>query len=81
MPPRVAETLRGLPPITILDHLGYQRRPTRLMAGSEPGPVVAVEVFVEEIMIAPVWIALEACNIPEDWSAPPCLLIAQKDTR
>ena len=42
-----------------LDDCGDQTRPAGLMAGAQPGPVVAVEVFVEEDVVAPVGIGLE----------------------
>ena len=43
----------------LLQQLGDQAGPAGLMAGAEPGAVVAVEVFVEQDQVAPVRIGLE----------------------
>ena len=43
----------------LLDQLGDQSGPTRLVARSKPGGMITVEVFVEWEVIAPVRIALE----------------------
>ena len=51
-PYRVQQTVQ-------LDQLGHVSRPAGLMAGAEPGAVVAVEVLVEEHVVAPVRIGLE----------------------
>src|SRR5215475_4580855 len=45
--------------INLLNQFGHQPRPSGLMAGAEPGPVVGVEVFKEENRIAPVSVALK----------------------
>src|SRR5512135_963866 len=60
-----------------LDGLGHEPGPAGLMAGAEPGSVVAVEVFVEEDVIAPVRIALKFLRAAVDGS--PALLVAQED--
>ncbi len=51
-PYRVQQTVQ-------LDQLGHVSGPAGLMAGPEPGAVVAVEVLVEEHVVAPVRIGLE----------------------
>src|SRR5829696_9948591 len=43
-----------------LDHSSHETGPARLVAGPEPGAVVAVEVLVELQHVLPVGIALEA---------------------
>lgn len=43
----------------LFNKLGNEPRPSRLVAGSNPGPVVAMKVFVEINAVAPVWIALK----------------------
>ena len=43
----------------MLDKLGDHARPAGLVAGSHPRSSVAVEVFVERDIVAPVRIALE----------------------
>ena len=47
------------------------------MAGAQPGAVVAVEVFVEQDVIAPVGIGLELLRAAVDRT--PAMLIAQED--
>jgi hypothetical protein len=42
-----------------LNERGDQTGPARLMAGADSGPVVPVEVFIEEQMIAPLRVALD----------------------
>ncbi len=61
----------------LLNKLGDQSGPAGLMAGANAGPVVPMEIFVEEDMIAPVGVALEAVRGTED--GPPPAVIAQKD--
>ena len=41
------------------DEIGHEPGPSRLMRGTEPGTVVAVEVLVEEDEVAPVRVVLE----------------------
>ncbi len=49
----------GIQKAVKLDEFGHESGPASLMAGTEPGAIVAVEVFVEQDVIAPVGIALE----------------------
>ena len=48
-----------------------------LMAGADAGAVVAVEVFVEQQIVAPMGIALEFLGAAKH--RPPAALVAQKD--
>jgi hypothetical protein len=50
--------------------------PTRLMAGADAGAVVAMEVFVEQQIVAPIRIALEFFGAAEH--RPPTALVAEK---
>src|SRR3984893_15279155 len=59
-----------------LDQAGDDPGPTRLMAGADPGAVVAVEVFVKQQIVAPMGIALECLGAAEH--RPPSALVAQK---
>src|SRR4029453_17355029 len=67
-PPPRWRRLRGARPgaraawafAALLDELGHQPGPARLVVGPDAGAVVAVEVLVEEDEVAPVGIALEA---------------------
>src|SRR5438105_15770313 len=60
-----------------IDQTGDDPRPSRLVAGAEAGAVVAVEVFVEQQMIAPMGIALKFFGAPE--YRPPAGFVAQED--
>ena len=51
--------------------------PAGLVARAEPGAVVAVEVLVEEDVVAPVGIGLELLRAAVDGS--PAVLVAQED--
>jgi hypothetical protein len=42
-----------------LDELGHESGPAGLVAGAQPGTIIAVEIFIKENVIAPVGIALE----------------------
>src|SRR5262245_39671381 len=53
------EGLLRLEDVHHLDQLGHQPGPSGLVAGPEPGAIVAVEILVEQDMIAPVRIGLE----------------------
>ena len=57
--------------------LGHEPGPAGLMAGAQPGAIVAVEVFVEEDVVAPVGIGLELLGAAID--GPPAMFIAQED--
>jgi hypothetical protein len=54
----------------LLQQLGHQARPARLMAGADAGAVVAVEVLVERDEAAPVRVALEDLRSAVDRAAP-----------
>src|SRR6267142_3925499 len=43
----------------LLDELGDEPRPARLVAGADAGALIAVKILVEEEKVAPVWIDLE----------------------
>src|SRR5271167_424919 len=60
-----------------VDQAGDDPGPTRLMAGADPGAVVAMEVFVEQQIVPPIRIALEFLGASEH--RPPAALVAQKD--
>ena len=49
---------------------GDHPRPSRLMVGPEPGAVVAVEVLVEQEMVAPVRVLLELPRPAVDRTQP-----------
>ena len=59
------------------DQIGDQRRPAGLMAGAQARAVVAVEIFVERDVVAPVGIGLEQPDVAEDRAAAGW--IAEKD--
>src|SRR4051794_11131451 len=59
-----------------LDHAGDQSRPAGLVACPEAGPVVAVEIFIKEDVVLPVWIVLEF--IHASIHRPLAVLIAQE---
>ena len=49
----------GIQDAVELDELGDESGPARLVTGAQPGAVVAVEVLVEEDVVAPMRIGLE----------------------
>ena len=55
----------------LLQQLRNQRRPAGLMAGAESRAVVAVEIFVEQHVIAEMRIALKFLRAAKD-RPPPC---------
>src|SRR5437879_467715 len=63
----------------LLQQLGDEARPSRLVTGTNAGAVVAVEVLVEEDEVAPVRIGGEALHAAVD-RAPP-IRVAQEDPR
>src|SRR5215207_11521445 len=65
--PDGVDALAGRPPA---DQVGHQPRPSRLVRGTEPGAVVAVEVLVEDQVAAPGGVALEAVD-PAEAGPPP----------
>ena len=61
------------------DRLGHQPGPAGLVAGPEPRAVVAVEVLVEQEVVAPVRIGLELLRAAVDGA--PAVLVPQEDPR
>src|SRR5436309_12854996 len=61
----------------LLEQLGDEARPARLVTGADAGAVVTVEVLVEEDQVAPVRVGGEALDAPVDRSPAP--LVAQED--
>src|SRR4051794_6631641 len=61
----------------LLDQLGDEAGPAGLVARAQARTVVAVEVLVEEQMVAPVRVDLDFLRPAED--RPPALLVAQED--
>src|SRR5262249_56611425 len=61
----------------LLQELGDDGRPARLVSGAHAGAVVPVEVFVEQQQIAPVRILLELLGAPVD--RPAAVGPAQED--
>src|SRR5262249_46690539 len=62
-----------------LDPLRPHASPARLVTGPQAGPVVPVEVFVEQDVVAPVGIGLELLGSAVHGS--PALLVAKEDAR
>jgi len=58
----------------LLHQLGDHTGPSGLMAGSYSGTRVAVEIFVKQHQVTPVWVRLEFLQIPKYRSAPPLIL-------
>src|SRR5437879_967716 len=56
-----------------MHHAGDNAGPASLMAGAEAGPVVAVEVFVEQDQVTPVRVFLELLRAAVD--RPPAILV------
>ena len=60
----LCQGLLGIQETVDLDELRHDPGPTGLMAGAQPGAVVAVEVFVKEDEILPVGVLLELFRPP-----------------
>ena len=73
---RLQDTL-GIQQAEELDELGHDPGPAGLVAGAQPGAVVAVEVLVEQDVVAPVGIGLELLRAAVDGS--PAVLVTQED--
>ena len=58
--------------MVLLDEFGNQSGPAGLMTRADPGAVVAVEVFVEQDQITPVWVGLEFFVPPNTGLLPAC---------
>src|SRR6266581_1234225 len=69
---------RGLFP-ALLQKLGHQRSPSRLMAGTNAGAVVTVEIFVKQYEVTPVGVLLKRLRPAVDGPAP--VRIRQEETR
>ncbi len=67
----------GRPPL--LQQLGHQAGPAGLVAGAEAAAGVAVEVLVEQEVIAEVGVVLEQLDVAEDRPAP--VGVAQEEPR
>src|SRR5215831_3387616 len=63
----------------LLHQLGDDTGPSSLMAGSHSSTRVAVEVFVKQDQVAPMWVGLEPFEIPEHRSA--ATLVLEEDVR
>src|SRR5262245_44020124 len=59
-----------------LDDFGHDAGPAGLVAGAEPGAVVAVEILIEQNVIAPVRVGLELLRAAVH--RPPPVLVAQE---
>src|SRR4029077_7400781 len=71
------QDLLGIHEAVKLNELGHQPSPAGLMAGAESGAIVAMEVFEEEDVVAPVRIALEFIRAAINW--PATMLVASED--
>ena len=49
----------GLLLAALLEELGHQCRPARLMAGTKASAVVAVKIFIKQHEVTPVWVLLK----------------------
>src|ERR671925_1782990 len=63
----------------LLQQLGDEAGPPRLVAGADAGTAVAVEVFIEKHEVAPMRITGEALDAAVDWATP--VRVAQEDPR
>src|SRR5258705_9490572 len=59
---------RGVEEAKELDEFGHESCPTGLVTGAQPGTIVAMEVFIEVDVVAPVRIRLELFRSAVDWS-------------
>src|SRR5262249_29591406 len=56
-----------------IDEGRHQRRPSRLMRCAEPGAILAMKVFVEQNVLAPVGVFLELPRSPIDRAPAGCV--------
>lgn len=56
---------RSLQRLPLVDERGHQRSPAGLVRGADAGAVVTVKVFVEEQVVAPVWVVLKRFRAAE----------------
>src|SRR5262245_42014548 len=68
-------------PSIVEEQRGDQRCPAGLMAGTEAGAVVTVEIFMKGNVIPPVRVALEIVVVAPDGAAPAAGGVAQEDVR
>ena len=61
----------------LLDQLRYQTSPTGLMTRADARAVIAVEIFMEGNVVAPVWVILKSLIAPEDRAAS--IFVAQEN--
>ena len=63
----------------LLNELGDQSRPSRLVAGADAGTRIAVEVFVEWDQVVPVRIGLKCFDIAEHGTTG--FVVVEKESR
>src|SRR6266481_6101227 len=68
----------GIEHVQVLDQFCHESGPTRLVAGTETRTIVAMEILLEEEVVAPVRIALECVGATVD--RPPALVVPQIDS-
>ncbi len=68
-----------LPTFSLLKQLRHDGSPTRLMAGTDASARIAVEVLVEQWVVAPMWVGLKGLVRAEHRAAP--VLSTQEDVR
>src|SRR5262249_30518335 len=71
------EKLRAVKVPEEFDQLRDDTGPARLVAGSKARPIVAVEIFVKQDVIFPLWIGLKFLRTSVH--RPPARAISQKD--
>src|SRR6266481_166596 len=68
---------RGVQEAKELDEFGHESCPTGLVTGAQPGTIVAMEVFIEVDVVAPVGIRLELFRAAVDGSS--AMRVAQEN--
>lgn len=51
----------------VVNQIQHQTTPSRLVAGTNAGPIVAMEVFIKQQIVLPVGIALKGLLAAKDW--------------
>jgi len=51
----------------VVNQIQHQTTPSRLVAGTNAGPIVAMEVFIKQQMVLPVGVALKGLLVTKDW--------------
>lgn len=72
-----SQELRGIEEAKELDEFGNESCPTGLVTGAQPGTIVAMEVFVEADVVAPMRIVLELLRAAVDGSS--AMRVAQEN--